>query len=98
MTYVYPVAVFKDEDNTTYGGVVPDVPGCYPCGDSIQEIIEDSRKAIAAHIEFLLDTGRPFDFKNIRSVEELQLLPDYAGAVKWVLVEIDDTVLTVGKF
>ena len=47
--------------------------------------------------EFLLDTGHPFDFKNIRSAEELQLLPDYAGAVKWVLVEIDDAVLTVGR-
>ena len=64
----YPIAIYKDEDNPTYGVVVPDVPGCYPCGDSIQEAIEDSRKAITAHIEFLLDTGRPFDFGKIRSI------------------------------
>ena len=90
----YPIAIFKDEDNPTYGVVVPDVPGCYPCGDSIQEAIEDSRKAIAAHIEFLLDTGRPFDFDNIRNIEELRKLPDYADAICWAVAEIDETELS----
>ena len=90
----YPIAIFKDEDNPTYGVVVPDVPGCYPCGDSIQEAIEDSRKAIMTHIGFLLDTGRPFDFGKIRSIEELRQLPDYADAVCWAVVVIDETVLS----
>ena len=90
----YPIAIFKDEDNPTYGVVVPDVPGCYPCGDSIQEAIEDSRKAIMTHIGFLLDTGRPFDFGKIRSIEALRQLPDYADAVCWAVVEIDETALS----
>jgi len=89
----YPIAIFKDEDNPTYGVVVPDVPGCYPCGDSIQEAIGDSRDAIIAHIEFLLDTGRSFDFDNIRSIDELRALPDYADAICWAVVEIDDAAL-----
>ena len=90
----YPIAIFKDEGNPTYGVVVPDVPGCYPCGDSIQEAIEDSRKAIATHIECLLDTGRPFDFERIRSIEELRALPDYADALCWAVAEIDEATLS----
>lgn len=90
----YPIAIFKDEDNPTYGVVVPDVPGCYPCGDSIQEAIDDSRKAITDHIEFLLDTGRPFDFDHIRSIEELRALPDYADAICWAVAEIDEAALS----
>ena len=89
----YPIAIFRDEGNPTYGVVVPDVPGCYPCGDSIQEAIEDSRTAITAHIECLLDTGRSFDF-GVRSIEELRALPDYADALCWAVAEIDDTALS----
>ena len=90
----YPIAIFKDEDNPTYGVIVPDVPGCYPCGDNIQEAIDDSRKAITAHIEFLLDTGRPFDFDHIHSIEELRTLPDYADAICWAVAEIDEAALS----
>lgn len=89
----YALAIFKDHDNPTYGVVVPDVPGCYPSGDSIEEAITDSKALIKMHISFILDENLPFDFKT-RSIEELRLDPEYQDALTWAIVEIDETALS----
>lgn len=89
----FALAIFKDADNPTYGVIVPDVAGCYPCGDSIEEAIEDSKTAIRAHIEFMLEEGLPFDFAT-RSIETLRQDPEFADVLIWAVVEIDETALS----
>lgn len=89
----FALAIFKDADNPTYGVVVPDVPGCYPCGDSIEAAIEDSKSAIKAHIEFMLENDLEIDLAT-RPIEELRTDPDYADAVAWGIAEIDESALS----
>src|SRR5512134_2806503 len=50
---MYPVVIHKGE-GTDYGVSVPDLPGCFSAGETMQKAIEAAREAIAAHIEGLL--------------------------------------------
>ena len=89
----FALAIYKDADNPTYGVVVPDVPGCYPCGDTIEAAIKDSKTAIKAHIEFMLENDLAVDLTT-RSIEELRADPDYADATAWGIAEIDESALS----
>ena len=50
----YPVALHTD-DGVKYGASVPDVPGCFSAGDSIDECLELTKQAIEAHVELLAE-------------------------------------------
>ena len=56
----FPIAIHKD-DGSVYRVTVPDVPGCYSCGDTIDEAITNAREAIYGHVEVLLDLGETVD-------------------------------------
>ncbi|NPV27606.1 MAG: type II toxin-antitoxin system HicB family antitoxin [Firmicutes bacterium] len=45
MKYVYP-AIFTPENNG-YNVAVPDLPGCFTCGDSLEDAIDMARDAIS---------------------------------------------------
>jgi predicted RNase H-like HicB family nuclease len=81
-----PIAIHKDPE-TIYGVTVPDVPGCFAAGDTIDEAMANARNAIYAHIETNLELGEPVDV-NASSIEALADDPDYAGAV-WAVVDVD---------
>lgn len=49
----YPIFIHKDE-NSAYGVIVPDLPGCFSFGDTIEDAITNSIEAIECHIEGLL--------------------------------------------
>ena len=53
----YPVAIEHGDDSRAWGVVVPDLPGCFSAGDTLDEAIENARGAIALHIDGLLDDG-----------------------------------------
>ncbi|WP_245608548.1 type II toxin-antitoxin system HicB family antitoxin [Stenoxybacter acetivorans] len=89
----YPIAIFKDADNPSYGVVIPDIPGCYPAGDSIEDAIADTKSAIKAHFEVMLDENMPLPFDS-RTIEELRNLPDYADVLAWSVVEVDETAFS----
>ncbi len=54
----YPIVVHKDE-RSCYGATVPDLPGCFSAGDTLDEAIEAAHEAIAFHLEGLLMRGEP---------------------------------------
>lgn len=54
----FPIVIHKDAC-TGYGVTVPDLPGCFSAGDTLDEAIESAREAIACHIEGLLMDGEP---------------------------------------
>jgi predicted RNase H-like HicB family nuclease len=81
-----PVAIHKDE-NSVYGVTVPDVPGCFSWGDSIEDAMKNAREAIYAHVEAMLGEGMRVDIARSR-IEDLAADSDYAGAV-WALVKVD---------
>lgn len=90
--YRIPVAIFKDDNNPNYGAVIPDVPGCYPCGDSIEETIEDSRKMIVEYMEYIIEEKVQFELK-ITDISVLRTNSDYDGAI-WAIVEIDEALIS----
>ena len=49
----YPIFIHKDE-NSDYGVIVLDLPGCFSAGDTIEEAIKNAHEAIECHIESLL--------------------------------------------
>lgn len=54
----FPVIIHKDEDSD-YGVIVPDLPGCYSAGDSYEDALENVREAIECHVEGMLEDGEP---------------------------------------
>ena len=49
----YPTVIHKDSDSD-YGVTVPDVPGCFSAGETIDEALIQVVEAIEAHLEGLL--------------------------------------------
>ncbi len=52
----YAVVIHKDE-NSDYGVTVPDLPGCFSAGETLNEALYNAAEAINCHIEGLLADG-----------------------------------------
>lgn len=83
---LYPIAIHKDE-GTSYGVTVPDVPGCFSYGDTVEEAIANAKEAVVGHIETLLELGEPVDF-HATSIEALKAQDAFREAA-WGFVEVD---------
>lgn len=81
-----PVAIHKDTDSL-YGVTVPDIPGCFSAGETIEEALSNTRKAIVFHLEGMLEDGEAVTVST-RQIEELAQEADYAGAT-WALIDVD---------
>lgn len=83
---LFPIAIHKDS-GTAYGVTIPDVPGCFSYGDTIEEAVFNAKEAVIGHIETLLELGEPIDFKATK-IDELKSQEDFKDAV-WGFVEVD---------
>lgn len=81
----FPIVIHKDSCSG-YGVTVPDLPGCFSAGDTLDEAIESAREAIECHIEGLLMDGEPVPPRL--SLESHQANDDYRGGV-WAIVAVD---------
>ena len=81
----YPVVIHK-EKKSDYGVSVPDLPGCFSAGRTMQDALESVREAIATHIEGMLLDGERLPPPT--SIDAHQGNRDYEGGV-WALVPID---------
>ncbi len=81
----YPVVIHKDTD-TDYGVTIPDLPGCFSAGDTIDDALVEAVEAIECHIEGLLLDGEPIP--TPKSIEFHQNNPDYSDGI-WALVAVD---------
>ncbi|EGZ47752.1 type II toxin-antitoxin system HicB family antitoxin [Neisseria wadsworthii] len=89
----YPVAIFRSDGEAGYGVIIPDLPGCYPVGDTVEEALADAKGAALFHIEGSIEEGLGFE-THPKSIEEHRANPDYAEAVLWAMIEIDETAFT----
>lgn len=82
----FVVVIHKDADSS-YGVTVPDLPGCFSAGDTLDEAIENAREAIECHIEGLLIDHEPVPVA--RPIDEHQRNPDFADGIwaEWHLPE-----------
>ncbi len=86
----YAIVIHRDP-GSAYRVTVPDLPGCFSAGDTLEEAIESAREAIACHIEGLLLDGEPIPERA--SLETHQANEDYKDGV-WVLVPVDVSKLS----
>jgi predicted RNase H-like HicB family nuclease len=47
----YPIAIEIGDEKSAYGVVVPDLPGCFSAGDTLDEAISNAEEAILAWME-----------------------------------------------
>lgn len=90
MKLKYPIAIEQGDETTAIGVVVPDLPGCFSGGDTLDEAVENSKEAISLWIETVLDDGGtiPAPGKLADHVKD----PAFAGWA-WAVVEVDAALL-----
>lgn len=81
----YPVVIHKDRDSD-YGVTVPDLPGCFSAGDTLDDALAQAAEGIECHLEGLLLDNEPIP--TPRSIESHRTNPDYADGI-WALVNVD---------
>jgi predicted RNase H-like HicB family nuclease len=81
----YPVAIQKDEDSC-YGVTVPDIPGCFSAGESLDEAINNVQEAISSHLEILAEDQKLAPKSSLVDIHINN--EDYTGAT-WAYVDID---------
>ena len=79
------IAIEPGTVTTAYGVVVPDLPGCFSAGDTLEEAFDNARQAIDAHCEFLAEDGQDVPLPAAMAAHQSNL--DYAGWV-WAMVDV----------
>lgn len=82
----YPIAIEAGTGSTTFGVVIPDLPGCFSAGDTLDEAIDNAEAAAALWIDAALDAGQVIPKPS--SVDAIRNHADYVG---WLfgLVTVD---------
>lgn len=82
----YPIAIEPGDDRHAFGVVVPDLPGCFSAGDTLDEAIDNAREAIELWLETVIDDGGAIPAP--RPIAAHQVNPEFAGWI-WAVVPID---------
>ncbi len=83
----FPMIVYKSE-NSGYGGLLPDFPGCYPMGETLDELLADVQGAV----ETWMEGEDPSIFPPPASLEAVQASPDAKNRTL-VLVDVNTAFL-----
>ena len=94
MTKRYPIAIELGTEHAAFGVVVPDLPGCFSAGDTLDEAMVNVEEAVAAWVDAALDAGEavpaPSSLDAVRAKTEFA---DWTFAVVSVDPELlDDTI------
>ncbi len=87
----YPVVIEPGNDESAYGVVVPDLPGCFSAGDSLDEALVQAQQAVGAWIDAALDAGT--DIPAPTPLEQLRSRNKAWKNWVWALVEVDPAAL-----
>jgi predicted RNase H-like HicB family nuclease len=80
------VAIHKDE-GSVYGVAVPDIPGCFSWGDTIEHALKNTGEAICAHLQTMRDEGLPFHVEP-SDMDDLEQQEQFVD-VLWARIEVD---------
>ncbi|WP_295580959.1 type II toxin-antitoxin system HicB family antitoxin [uncultured Lamprocystis sp.] len=87
----YPIAIEAGDDRNAFGVVVPDLPGCFSAGDTLDDALTNASEAITLWIETVLDDGGTVPPPG--RIETHRTNTDFNGWI-WALAEIDPAVLS----
>ncbi|KTR89897.1 type II toxin-antitoxin system HicB family antitoxin [Pantoea dispersa] len=90
----YPIAIEAGDETTAYGVTVPDLPGCFSAGDTLEEAVKNAKEAITGHLELMVELGQ--DIPAASDLKSLMKSAEFAGYV-WVLVDVDVTRILGGS-
>jgi len=82
----YPIAIEPGDEKHAYGVVVPDLPGCFSAGDTLDEAMDNAREAIELWLETVIDDGGAVP--EPRPLAEHQKKKAFKGWV-WAVVAVD---------
>ena len=81
----FAIAIETGTRKSAFGVAVPDLPGCFSAGDSVDEAFENAREAIEAHCEMLAEEGK--QLPKPKKLSEWQADREYKGWT-WGIVDV----------
>jgi predicted RNase H-like HicB family nuclease len=78
------IAVEPGTETTAFGVVVPDLPGCFSAGDTLDAAVDNAREAIELWCETVIEDGG--DIPLGKSLAVHQSDPEFAGWI-WAVVD-----------
>jgi len=86
-----PIVIHKDPESD-FSVTVPDLPGCFSAGSTLEEAIVMAQESSECHVEGLILDGDPIPI--VSPLEEHQKNSDYADGI-WALIDLDLSKLSV---
>ena len=86
----YPIFIEKDP-TSDYGVTVPDIPGCFSAGTTLEEALVNAEEAILTHIEGLMIDNEAIPIPS--TIDNLKDQYQGEGSL-WALVQVDMTKLS----
>jgi predicted RNase H-like HicB family nuclease len=87
----YAIAIEPGDADTAWGVVVPDLPGCFSAGDTLDEALVQAEEAVVAWIEAALDAGEVIPAPSTLDALKARH-PEFDGWL-WALVKVDPAML-----
>lgn len=87
----YPLAIEIGDDTHAFGVVVPDLPGCFSAGDTLDQALINAEEAVVGWIETTLDRGEAIPQPS--SIHALRAQHMEFKDWIWALVRIDPAML-----
>jgi predicted RNase H-like HicB family nuclease len=89
----FPIAIEPGTETAAFGVVVPDLPGCFSAGDTLDEAVSNAEEAVALWMDAALDAGEAIPSPS--PLDSLRKNPEFAGWIYGVLAvdpaSLDDT-------
>jgi predicted RNase H-like HicB family nuclease len=90
----YPIAIEPASEGTAYGVAIPDLPGCFSAGDTLDEALDNAEQAAILWIDAALDAGQV-----IPKPSSMDAIRNDAAYVGWLFglvtvdpAQLDDTI------
>ena len=83
-----PIAIEPGDETTAFGVVVPDLPGCFSAGDTLDDACANAVEAIELWLETALENQELVPLPTSASLAQHQRGPELAVWL-WGFVDID---------
>lgn len=86
-TLNYTIVIEPGDEQHAFSVVVPDLPGCFSAGDTLEEAYTNAKQAIEAHLALSLQYDEPIPAR--KPLDEHRHNPEFTGWI-WAVIEVED--------
>jgi len=87
----YPIAIELGDETHAYGVVVPDLPGCFSAGDTLDEAISNAKEAMELWMDTVIEDG--ITIPEPSPIAQHQANPEFVERI-WAVVDVDISKLS----